>query len=115
MGARVAEHLMREMLYAQEEPADDDAPRLTAGGDGDSDGEGAAAALKRAQKRKLTKTDRNRRLRARAAEEAAAAARALKKQRRDINELAVRWLPCLPPFWRCFANWAYLPASAAAC
>jgi hypothetical protein len=96
MGARVAEHLMREMLYAQEEPAGEDAPRLTAGGE-ESDGEGAAAALKRAQKRKLTKTDRNRRLRARATEDAQAQARALKKQRRDINELAVRFCRLLGP------------------
>lgn len=96
MGARVAEHLMREMLYAQEEPAGEDAPRLTAGGE-ESDGEGAAAALKRAQKRKLTKTDRNRRLRARATEDAQAQARALKKQRRDINELAVRFCRLFGP------------------
>ena len=88
MGARVAEHLMRELLFAQEEP-EEDAPRL--GGCDDEEGEGAAEARARAQKRKLTKTDRNRRARARVVEDAAAAARALKKQRRDIEHLAVRF------------------------
>jgi len=85
---------MREMLFAQEEP-EDDAPRL-GGGEEEDDGEGAAAARARAQKRKLTKTDRNRRARARAVEDVAAAARALKKQRRDIELLAVRFVPMLP-------------------
>lgn len=87
----MAEHLLREMLYAQEDPEEgDDVARLGGASGEESDGEGAAAARKRAQKRKLTKTDRNRRLRARATEEAQAQARALKKQRRDINELLVR-------------------------
>ena len=85
---------MREMLFAQEEP-EDEPPRLGGGGE-DDDGEGAAAARARAQKRKLTKTDRNRRARARAVEDAAAAARALKKQRRDIEHLAVRFTRAFP-------------------
>jgi hypothetical protein len=98
MGAQLAAHLMEELFYAPEAAAAADALALP-GGDGGGGGEDADAAPPKRQK-KLTKTDRNRQLRARAANEAAAAARALKKQRRDLNELAVRLactLVCMHP------------------
>jgi hypothetical protein len=85
LGKVVAAQLAQELLCGPLVD-DDDEEMGTGRGDGDA-GEGPQPPRKA---RKLTTADRNRQLRARELQEQEERARALKAQRRDVENLAVR-------------------------